>query len=308
MKTLIVCSKNSGKVASFIMEQVDALNEEGVDTSYFTIERKGWIGYLKSRRLLLKKIKEFNPDIIHAHYGLSGLLANLQRSVPVVTTYHGSDINNNKVFRVSQFVIKLSQHNIFVSHKNLDKAKVNKNYSLIPCGIDTTVFYPQDTTSCREKKNMNSSKKYALFSGAFDNKVKNSELALKVVENIKDCSLLELKGHTREEVALLMNAVDVCVMTSFTEGSPQFIKEAMACNCPIVSVDVGDVKEIIGDTEGCFISSYDEEELTSKLQQSLELGARTKGRDRIEELGLDTETIAKRIKEIYCEVINSRRM
>lgn len=151
MKILIVCSKNSGNIAPFISEQVNALNKNGVETDYFTIEQKGLVGYLKSRRALLKKIEAFHPEIIHAHYGLSGLLANLQRKIPVVTTYPGSDINNDKAFLFSRRSIRLSKHNIFVSQKNIEKANVKDKYSLIPCGVDTNLFFPKEKMEYRKQ-------------------------------------------------------------------------------------------------------------------------------------------------------------
>lgn len=307
MKILIVCSRSSGKVAPFISDQVDALNKEGVNTTYFFIEQKGLTGYLKSRKLLLQSIKKFQPDLIHAHYGLSGLLANLQRKTPVVTTYHGSDINNDNVFRWSQWSIRFSSFNIFVSKKNLDKAHVKKKFALIPCGVDMHLFNPVNKEKARKNLGLNKQEKLVLFAGAFDNNVKNAKLALEVIEHIGDCRLLELKGYSRQEVAELMSAVDVALMTSLSEGSPQFIKEAMACNCPIVSVDVGDIKEVVGETDGCFVSSYDVIELTSKLKQALNLEKRTNGRERILKLGLNSKNIAKKIKEIYLEVCDSRK-
>lgn len=302
MKILIVCSKNSGRIAPFILEQVDSLNKVGIITDFFTIEQKGLIGYLKSRKLLLQKIQSFQPDLIHAHYGLSGLLANLQRKVSVVTTYHGSDINDSKVFMFSFLSILLSKFNIFVSQSNIDKSRVKSNYALIPCGVDIEVFKPMDKMAARKILNLDFDKNYILFSGGFNNVVKNPELAIAVSKEIDNTELLELKGYNREEVMCLMNAVDVCIMTSFSEGSPQFIKEAMACNCPIVSVDVGDVKEVIGDTEECYVSSYDVNKLTANLRHVLQDNQRTEGRKRIIELGLDSETIAKKIVEIYQKV------
>ena len=86
MKILILCSKNSGRIAPFITDQVEALQKAGVVCEYFTVEGKGVKGYLRNFIPMMRKIREFQPDIIHAHYGLSGLLANLQRKVPVVTT------------------------------------------------------------------------------------------------------------------------------------------------------------------------------------------------------------------------------
>lgn len=127
IRLLIVCSKNSGNFAPFIVDQVEALKKTGVVPDFFGVEEKGWKGYLKSRKLLLTKIELFKPQLIHAHYGLSGLLANLQRKIPVVTTYHGSDINDSKVFWLSKLTMMLSKHNIFVSKKNLEKANFKKN-------------------------------------------------------------------------------------------------------------------------------------------------------------------------------------
>lgn len=304
MKVLIICSKNSGRIAPFILEQVESLNKLGIVTDYFTVEQKGLFGYLRSRKLMLQKIKDFQPDIIHAHYGMSGLLANLQYKVPVVVTYHGSDINNDKAFRFSRLSILLSKYNIFVSHANIQKTKVKKKFALIPCGIDAAVFKPMDKESARKQLKLEQDKLYALFSASFQNRIKNPSLAKEVVQNINGLELIELTGYTRQEVATLMNAVDVCLMTSFTEGSPQLIKEAMACNCPIVSVDVGDVSEVVGDTQGCYVSSHNVNQLTANLRSALEYGNRTKGRERIMELGLDSETVAKRIVEIYKKVRN----
>ncbi len=302
MKVLVVCSKNSGKIAPFIVEQVEALQEEGIVTDYFTIEQKGWRGYLKSRKALLQKIKIFQPDIIHAHYSFSGLLANLQRKVPVVTTYHGSDINNDKVFFFSKLSICLSKHNIFVSQKNIEKAKVKRHFALIPCGVDADFFVPKDKPKCRKQLQLDANKRYILFAGAFDNRVKNASLAKQAVKSLPNTILLELKGYSREEVVLLMNAVDCCLMTSYTEGSPQFIKEAMACNRPIVCTDVGDVRHNFQGLEGCYIASYDDIDVASKMQQAMQY-TRTQGRLRLEALGFSSVKVAQQLVRIYKKII-----
>ena len=142
LKVLIVCSKNSGRIAPFITDQVEGLIGAGLECDYFTIEGKGVWGYFSHLKRLNNKIRDSAPDLIHAHYGLSGLLANLQRKIPVITTYHGSDINHTKAFRFSKVAIRLSAWNIFVSQKNVNRAGVNKHYSLLPCGVDMSVFKP----------------------------------------------------------------------------------------------------------------------------------------------------------------------
>ena len=100
---------------------------------------------------------------------------------------------------------------------------------------------------------------------------------------------------------------ELVILTSLWEGSPNVIKEAMACNCPIVSTNVGDVRWVIGDTEGCYITSFDPEDVAEKIKLALEFGKRTNGRDRIIELGLDSETIAKRLIDIYSKVLEENK-
>jgi len=300
MRILFVCSKNSGKIAPFIQEQAEAIQQMGTEVDFFTIEGKGWKGYLKNRPFLTKKIKEFKPNVIHAHYGLSGLLANAQRKVPVVTTYHGSDINDPKVFRFSKWAMRLSAWNIFVSEKNIRIAKVKKKYTLIPCGINTELFKPIEKQVARKKFGFSTNEKLVLFSGSFDNPVKNSALALQAINLLPEVQLLELKNYSREEVALLINAVDVCLMTSLSEGSPQFIKEAMACNCPIVSVDAGDVKEQIEDVENCFIVEAQCEKIADKINGILADGAkRTNGREKLIKNGLEQSSVSEQLIKIY---------
>ena len=102
-----------------------------------------------------------------------------------------------------------------------------------------------------------------------------------------------------------LNAADVLLLTSKWEGSPNILKEAMACNCPIVSTDVGDVKWLLGDLEGHYLSSFDAVDFSKKIKQAFIFGKRTCGRKRIYELGLDSENIADRIITIYNMVISS---
>ena len=303
MKILILCSKNSGRIAPFITDQVEALQKAGVVCEYFTVEGKGVKGYLRNFIPMMRKIREFQPDIIHAHYGLSGLLANLQRKVPVVTTYHGSDINNPKVLRYSKVSIILSAWNIFVSHRNIQLAGVKRKFSLIPCGVDTDIFRPIERKPVREKLDLRESDRIVLFAGAFDNPVKNPELAKEAVAKVPDARLMEMKGYSRVQVAELMNAADVCLMTSHSEGSPQFIKEAMACGCPIVSVDVGDVAEILEGVEGCRIADKNATDVAQKIEQVLIENKRTNGREKLIKMRLDSESVAQKIISIYNEVL-----
>lgn len=302
MKVLVVASYNKGRFAPFIIEQAEALKKQGCQAEFFGLQGKGVKGYLKNLSSLKKEIKEFKPDVIHAHYGLSGLFANMQRRIPVVTTYHGSDINDKSVLRFSKMAICLSAWNVFVSTKTLEIVRPKKKYSLIPCGIDLSDLQLTEKSAARQKMNLSAEKKYVLFAGAFDNKVKNAPLAKEAVSLLCDnnVELLELKGYSRDEVTLLMCAADAFLMTSFTEGSPQVVKEALACGCPIVSVDVGDVKERTRGIEGCYVAKTREpQELAKLLRKAMTFERKTKGRERILADGLDNCQVAAKLTDIY---------
>ena len=305
IKALVVCSfkeKLNAHIAPFVKEQVGALQGIGIECEVFLVKGNGISGYLKQLKPLKKKIKAFRPDVIHAHFGLCGLLANLQRKVPVITTYHGSDINDKKAFPFSKMAMRLSAWNIFVSRKTLEIAKPKQNHSLLPCGIDLSDLQLTPKREARQRMKLDLDKRYVLFAGAFNNQVKNAPLAKEAVEllNCSSVELLELKGYSREEVSLLMCAADALLMTSFTEGSPQVVKEALACGCPIVSVDVGDVKERVEGVEGCYVAeTRNAEEMSGLMRNALAFEGRTNGKEKIIADGLDNRQVAGKLMEIY---------
>lgn len=305
MRVLIVVRNKNGKYAPFVTEQVATLEQLGVECRFFPVKSKGIGGYLKSLPSLRKAIKEFQPDIVHAHYGLCGLLANLQRQVPVVTTYHGSDINDPKVRRLSKIAVLLSAFNIFVSQKCIDLVKPRKNYALIPCGINLADFPEIEKAEARRQMGLNSDGRYVLFAGAFDNPIKNMPLAKEAVKQLSGVELMELKEYSRSAVAVLMQAVDAFLMTSLSEGSPQVIKEALACGCPIVSVDVGDVKERVTGVKGCFVVETTASAISEALKQALNIDSRTSGRQVIERDGLTSKKVAEKLREVYLSIIEA---
>ena len=308
MKILIVANHNTGKFTSFITEQVESVRQLGVEVDYYGIHGKGVLGYLANLGFLKAKIREYQPDLIHAHYGLSGLLANLQRKVPVVTTYHGSDIHTGgRTLFFSKLATKLSAYNIFVSKRLLEESGYNgQKKCIISCGIDMNTFHPIDRAVARETLGWNPNGIYVFFGGAFDNEVKNSPLAKAAVAQIKGAQLLEMRGYTRDEVNLAMNAADCLLVTSHREGGPLVVKEAMACGTPVVAVRVGDVEETMTGVEGCYITSHDVNKVASCVRQALSFQEKTKGRQRIIEIGLPMEQIAKQILEIYNLVLNKK--
>lgn len=305
MKVLVVARNTNNTYTPFVREQVAALEKRGVVCKFFPVRSAS--GYLKELFELRREIKAFKPDVVHAHYGLSGLFANLQRIVPVVTTYHGSDINERFVLPFSKMAIRLSAFNIFVSQSIIDIAKPKKKYALIPCGISLEDYPLVEKMEARKEMGLKPEGKYVLFAGGYDKAVKNAPLAKEVVAMLPGVELLELKGYTRHQVALMMQAVDALILTSHTEGSPQVIKEAMVCGTPIVSVDVGDVKERIDGVEGCFVAKTREpQELVALLESALAFKDRTAGRQRVLDYKLDNQHVTDEIMEIY-EKVSQRK-
>lgn len=316
MKVLIVCSGNAPfeekfdvKIhQAFIYEQVESLKLLSVHFDYYFIKAKGSLGYFKHYKLL-KKTLEDKYDLIHAHNGLCGFIANLQKQVPVITTYHGSDINLPFLRLLSYFPLIQSSQNIFVSYGQLKKVIIKRKVKVIPCAVDLNVFHPTNKEVKTSSINSVNLKKNILFSSSFSNRIKNYPLARAAIKRLKDenIELIELKCKSRGDVCNLMNTSDLLLLTSFSEGSPQIIKEAMACNCPIVSTDVGDIREVIGNTEGCYLCSFDPEDVADKIRQALifsQTKGRTNGRERIIELGLDNISVAKKILELYEKVVS----
>lgn len=305
MKILIVCSGNAGYISYLIKEQADSLIEHGIFVDYFILSGKGLIGYSKNIKEFYRKVKKYKTDIVHAHYGLSGMVAVLQKKCPVVITFHGSDINGGIRNRIISTVSsKLSSYNIFVNLTLPNKCFAHHNYSIIPCGVNLKRHFPLEKNICREKLGLSPNKKYLLFSSSFRNPVKNYSLAKIAVDLNKNVELLELVGYSKEKVNLLLNAVDGLLMTSFNEGSPNVIKEAMACNCPIVSTDVGDVRHVIGETEGCYITSFDPKEVADKIKLALHNGKSKNGREKIKYL--DMNIITQKIISVYKKIMNDK--
>lgn len=259
---------------------------------------------------LLKKIKRTQPDLIHAHYGYSGLLSTLQWKVPVIITFHGSDINYYPNRFLTRIAVRLSAYSIFVSEILARKASAKNNYMVIPCGIDLNEFFPIPKSEARQKMDIQEKEIVILFSSNSGNAVKNYPLAAAAVEihnqNNQDLTpavLMELSGYTPKQVNLLLNGCDMSLMTSRTEGSPNFIKEAMACNRPIVSVDVGDVRELTIGISGCFIVHKDPIDIADKIKQALKYKQSLGARQRLIDRGLEINETGKKIVAVYEHVL-----
>lgn len=307
MKVLIVCSGNIGRINPFIDDQAAALRRLDIETDFFLVKGKGFTGYLKNLPALIIKLKQGTYDLVHAHYGLCGMLAVMQRIKPVVITFHGTDVNSNNHF-ISLVASRLSAYNIVVIDNFIKKLRLKKKYSVISCGVDLEVFAPLQKVEARQKLNIDPDKKIILFASRFDSWVKNYPLAKKAAERIKKeiprTEIMELRGYDRRQVNLLMNAADVLLVTSHTESGPLVVKEAMACNLPIVTTNVGDVQKMLEGTNGSYITSYDPNDVASKLSLVINSGNRCDLRQKV--TPFENKIVASKIKEVYESVVSSK--
>lgn len=297
MRVLFVVSGNVD-LMPYVHEQGLFLQTEGCQIDYFYIRGKGILGYLKNLLPLRKCIIRGGYNLIHAHYGFAGLLASFQSLIPVVVTFHGSDINfkSNRVF--SFFASRLCDYSILVNKSMPGLIFLRKNYSIIPCGVDKTIFFRMEKNIARDKLGLSHKKKYILFSSAFKNPVKNYALAEQALYFLNhDAVILELNGFSRSHVSLLLNACDMLLMTSFSEGSPQIVKEALFCGTPIVSTRVGDVPDLINGISNCYLTEFNPIDVAKKINILLSRNSRLENNYSIE--ALDSRTIAKKILEIY---------
>lgn len=282
--------------------------------------------YVKAVKALKAKIREFKPDIVHAHFGLSAITAELQNLVPVVTTFHNGETLNWHVNLMASLMSLRAKHVIYVAQHIRDLSYFKaKNYSIIPCGVpmEQMVITPKD--EARKQLGWDANKKYILFGGAFSNERKNYKLLAEAVERltnegVKDIECIEMRGLSRAECVLRMCACDLFALPSHSEGSPQALKEAMAVNCPCLATDIADVRELFGEEPGHWIlrnprkthERWDEDdksldEMTELLMEALQFKGRTKGRERILALQLSNEQVAKRIIKIYEQVLKRGR-
>lgn len=322
MRVLFLCSGNSKfGISPIVKNQSESLRNSGVNIDYFTIKGKGLKGYLKNIPKLRKFLKSDKYNLIHAHYSYAGWVSILTIiEIPVVVSCMGSDIygdvnyegkrNFSSYFNIlSAKLLQPFVNKIIVKSRNLERyIYIKDKVNIIPNGVDFKKFEILNRKKCREKLNINPKKKILLFLANTLEPRKNFKLLKKACSLIKNEELEISKPYPipHSDIVFYLNAADVLVMTSYLEGSPNVIKEAMACNLPIVSTDVGDVKDVIGNTKGCYITSFDPKEVAKKIQMALDFGKRTNGRERIIKLGLDSDTIAKKIINIYQEVLNNR--
>ncbi|MBD8488748.1 glycosyltransferase [Echinicola sp. CAU 1574] len=323
MKVLFVSSgnKRGGGIVPFISAQKDSLKKLGVSVDHYPIMGKGIKGYLRNIGKIKTLVKSGKYDIIHSHFVISGWIAVLAAPQKkhvlslMGTDAYGRFDKNGKIKWTSKYLTLLTYLiQPFLSHiisksENIAKYVYRKNRSsIIPNGVNIQKFYNEDV-GFREELGLNPEKKYVLFLGNPKDSRKNFDLLYKAFEKIKSrnqtmksVELLSPFPLKQETVIKYMNSVDILVLTSYAEGSPNLIKEAMACNCCIASTPVGDVEFLLKDCEGTIVSSFDPEKLAQDIEYIISKYKKSAGRERIKQLKITDSDIAEKIKTIYQKI------
>ena len=181
----------------FVSEQGEAIAKclRELDNGHLTLENEPSAveyflvrgNYVTAVRELKKKIRKFRPDVIHAHYGLSAITAELQSEVPVVTTFHNGETLNPVVNFTSSLMSLRAKHVIYVAQHIRDLSYFKaKNYSIIPCGVPMEQMVITPKEEARKQLGWDADKKYILFGGAFSNLRKNYALLRSAVEVLEE--------------------------------------------------------------------------------------------------------------------------
>lgn len=309
MKVLFIASGNTIKfgIPPLVKIQGDSLKKSGVDVVFFPLVGKGFKGYLGNIFKLRKYIRNNPVDIIHAHYSFAGVVVSLINSnIPLVVSLLGSDVHADGYIKkiILRIMPLLSWKALIVKSIKMSEKLQKNSAHVIPNGVDISLFKPLDTIQCKKKLFWDVAKKHILFVADPARKEKNFSLTQNAINLIgcKDIELHHLENTTHSDIPILLNASDVIVLSSLWEGSPNVIKEAMSCNCPIVATNVGDIEWLFGNEPGHFIADFSPKYFAKKIEEALNYSQnikKTNGRRRILELGLDSETIARKIIDIY---------
>jgi glycosyltransferase involved in cell wall biosynthesis len=304
----------------FIVRQVDYLRKAGVDVQVFPFRgAQNPINYARAWRAAQVEIRRGSYHLIHAQWGQSGILA-LPRRLPLVVTFRGDDLEGLKndsgaitwkgrVLRsVSQMVARLADEVILVSD-HLARFIGQRSYTIIPSGLDLECFRPVPQAEARAQLGLSQERKYVLFAGSAGNPRKRYALAKQVVEHLRqemDVELLTASGVNHDQIPLYMNASNVLLLLSWHEGSPNVVKEALACNLPVISTDVGDVRKRIGGIPGCILlNNIEVGAVADAVRSALQRAEPIHGREHV--LELDENIITRKVIEVYQRAIQHGR-
>lgn len=328
MKVLVITNMYSSPqtptAGVFIEQQVAGLEKMGLSTQvlYFNRHQEGVGIYYRMEKAVRSQMKTLRPDLIHVMYGgvMAHEITRRDWGVPVIVTFHGSDLLGENLSGWARKAI--SYYGVWCSHRaarkaqgivtvsrvleqalpaSIDRAKLR----IIPCGIDLQRFAPLDPAECRSRLGWNEREFHILFPVNAGNPVKQPELAKAAVAALRTqgvkAQLHFMQGVPNSEVPQWLNASHALLLTSKHEGSPTVVKEALACNVPVVSVRVGDVEERLEGIKGCYLADATPKALAEALVKVSKGAPRVDSRKQMETIA--HTAIALDLKNFYEETL-----
>jgi teichuronic acid biosynthesis glycosyltransferase TuaC len=315
MVTGVYPTERKPHAGTFVKSQVDSLIEAGLEVEVLhPAPGPAPLRYIKATTEIFLKALTGRCDIIHGHYGLWGVATRLQWFKPVVVSFWGDDLLGTVTADGGHS--KKSLGVVWISRKlcNLVDAVIVKSEQMkqaaggpqekiyvIPNGVNFAQFRPIPRAQARAQLGWDRDRFYVLFGNNPKIPVKNFALAKAAIERLRErglnAELVVANGLPHDTVVLYMNASNALLLSSVAEGSPNVVKEAMACNIPVVATNVGDVLNVIGRTEGCSVCEHDAEALAEGLEKALRHSKRTTGREDIQHL--DNAVVAQQVINVY---------
>jgi len=311
MNVLFVSRSKSGNVSPIVKAQGNSLIKAGINVTYYSIDGKGVYGYLKHVLKLHTYLRQNKIDLIHSHYVYSAFTATFTGFRPIIVSLMGSDLEINIILNaVSKlFIRRRWDHTIVKSKEMFHKLGIDE-VSVIPNGVNTDLFKPLEKLECKNQLGWSEKGFHVLFAADPTRPEKNYDLFNNCINKLRNRRQIIhahiLQNIPYQMVPIYMNASDVICLTSEREGSPNVIKEAMACNRPLVTTNVGDVEWLINETKGCYVSSNDVDDFSNCLMNALTFSENqgyTEGLNRIKLLELDSGSTAKKILNIYRDLL-----
>ena len=296
---------------SFFEEQIAVLEDRGVRCDvlgapgeYTAESPRTPFDYVRMYRRVLQAVHRNEYDIVHAHYGLIGPLALAQPKRPVIVSLWGTDVMSDSGWlrAVSRLGCNYADATIVPSPAMTDA--VPTDYALIPFGVDLNRFRPMSRSRAREHLGWSGEHPVAIFPYDPSRSEKNYDLAERVIaESALDIELRVVTDVPYTEMPYYLNASDVLLVTSHRESGPMTVKEAIACNLPIVSTDVGFVRAVCEGVRNCHVAT-DRQDLVRGLEAVVADGRASNGRSRVDGLGLDA--MGDRLLGLYRRVLEER--
>ena len=302
---------------SFVQDQMESLRPLGVEYEVLFINgRESQWNYLSAIPEMWRRLRANQYDLIHAHFGLAGLAARCQLSLPLVVTFHGDDVLGRptrtgritlmgRFFQLSSFLLAPLASAVIVQSREMRAKLKLAPAQVIPCGVDLDLFRPLDPAEARRTLELDPGKKYVLFAYNPAEPRKRFDLIQAAVararEQVPELEILHVRGKPHLELPLYMNAANVLVLASIAEGGPLVTKEALATGLPVISVNVGDAVDLIYESDGNFLVPREAQSIAEKIVQVCRRGGRSQSRERL--IPYSMQATARKILEVYGRVV-----